>query len=182
MTNIALSISSTTRRISLAVVLGLLAAAVVASGADAATQVTTWGAPGAVYESANPVICTQQVVAYNFGMSYKGVKVFFPTVYARTLSNNSRSQYIMEQVHVYDATTGTWDQNNYTSWGLASTTQGVTFNPLLKTVGLNDQALVEISIWWWDPVSASYTGYMDYLVDTYYRSNYGIPGSQYTFC
>ena len=182
MTNIALSIGSTARRISLALVLALLAAAVVASGAAAATQVTTTGAPGPVYESANPVICTQQVVAYNFGSSYKGVKVFFPTVYARALSNNSRSQWVMEQVHVYDATTGTWDENNYTSWQLATTTQGVTFNPLLKMVGLTDSALVEITIWWWDPVSATYTGSMDYLVNTYYRSNYGYPGSQYTYC
>jgi len=110
-----------------------------------------------------------------FDTTFDQVTANGPTVYARALSNGSTGQWVYEQIKFFDLTTQSVHDSN-AGWTWTTTTTPATLPSRAFNAVYGDTVMVAIRLWWWDPVSQTYTGYMDYGVDSYYRlpSN-GIP-------
>lgn len=153
----------------------------VAGTAAAASGVSTSGAPGKVYEASIPVTCSDWGNLYNH-TGLRDVVINGPTVYGRLLSNGSTWQYVRYQVDIKDLTTNQLSVGIPSQWYAASTTTGVRLPQMSGAVPIGHLLAVDIHIFWWDPVSAKYTGTMDYRVNAYYNFNYSPPLFRSTYC
>lgn len=157
----------------------LTAGATLAGPAGAASNVASKGVPGRVIEDGLPVRCSKFLVN---GQLTKYVTADGPTVYGARLSNGSTGQYVMYQENVFDYDTGRWSNGPWSSWAYATTTQGAKLPNQQQTGVYNNRQFVQIVLWWWDPVSKTYTGEMDYLVNQYFHFNYDNPYNTYSYC
>jgi hypothetical protein len=140
---------------------------VVATEAEAATAVSKSGVPGATYEPSQPASCFDNVFA-----RVKQLGVYGPTVYAAALGNGSRSQYVTWRTDVTDRTTGVTAVGSWSAWALATTTTPVKLAEMDGNFTLFHPLGVRVHILWWDPISKTYTGTLDYTINGYYNYDY----------
>jgi hypothetical protein len=148
-----------------------IAAVAICGTAGAATNVDVSRTPGRVIEPTIHVACstalaTDATLFGNYTLS-KDVYVIPPTVYAARLANGSQAQYVSYAADIYDITSGQNHLGTFTNWYPASTSIPAALPKLHGTVPLGHYVGVRIHIIWWDPVSATYSGTLDYTATSY---------------
>jgi hypothetical protein len=128
--------------------------------AEASQTLTRTGATGYVAFDNMEGMCTYQ--AYQ---SRVFTKAYNPYISGVRLNNGSTWQYVIARLVSTDMNTGEVSNGAWSSWQTASAGTYTKFPDLTTSAPWNfEKEAQTVQVWWYDPVSKSYTGYAEILL------------------